>query len=91
MNDSSTSPEVNNVHGYQYDAPGTNTSQGRLTLGIPPSVFCLASVESSKAASENMIKVAVMILVANGTCCKNGRNDTAGMMMARQGMYKVDR
>lgn len=80
MSDSSTHPAVNSVHGYQYDFPGTITNHGRFTLGIPPSVFCLTNVDSSSAASDKRTSVAVMILVANGTCWRNGRNDTAGMV-----------
>ena len=81
MNDSSTRPAVSRVHGYQNDAPGTMTNQGRFTLGIPPSVFCLASVVRSNAAREKTMSVAVIILVANGTCCRNGRNDMAGIVI----------
>lgn len=81
MNDNSTKPAVRRVHGYQYEAPGTMTNQGRLTLGIPPSVFCLASVVRSSAARENTMRVAVIILVAKGTCCRKGKNDIAGIVV----------
>ena len=56
------------------------TNHGRLTLGIPPFVFCAASVDNTNATSDVPTNAKVMILVANGICCRNGKNDTDGMM-----------
>jgi hypothetical protein len=56
------------------------TNHGRFTLGIPPSVFCPAIYDNDIAKSDADIKDRVMILVANGIPCRNGKKLTDGIV-----------
>jgi hypothetical protein len=43
-------------------------------------VLCAANVDNVSATNDDPTNAPVVILVANGICCRNGRNDTDGMV-----------
>jgi len=57
------------------------TNHGRFTLGIPPLIFCAAKYDKSIATRDADTNERVMILVANGICCKKGKKLTDGMVV----------